>query len=201
MTTTAPTHSASPPSFEDEVRLATPGESHLERCIQCGTCSGACPSGRDMDHSPRGLFALIRAGNREKALRSNTQWYCVSCYLCMARCPQEIHVTDVMYTLKRMAIRAGYARYGAAPDFSKTFIFFVEHFGRSFEMGLAALYHGTHTPWRKVGISTLALDLAGRNRLAVMPKRIKGLHQLQAILAEAKAISLQAEQTGGTRLL
>ncbi|MBK6710249.1 MAG: 4Fe-4S dicluster domain-containing protein [Chloroflexi bacterium] len=49
-------------------------------CIQCGTCGGSCPSGQDMDHTPRQLFAMIRADMRDEVLRSNTPWYCVSCY-------------------------------------------------------------------------------------------------------------------------
>lgn len=59
-----------------------------------------------MDHTPRALFALLRAGERDTALRSNTPWICVSCYNCVVRCPQDIHITDVMYALKSMAIEA-----------------------------------------------------------------------------------------------
>ena len=43
---------------------------------------------------------------REEALKSNTPWMCVSCYHCVVRCPQEIHITDVMYAIKCMAIEA-----------------------------------------------------------------------------------------------
>jgi heterodisulfide reductase subunit C len=60
----------------------------------------------DMDHTPRMLFAMLRAGMREDVLRSNTPWICVSCYHCVVRCPQEVHIADVMYTLKGMAIKA-----------------------------------------------------------------------------------------------
>ena len=38
-------------------------------CIQCGTCGGSCPSAEDMDHTPRMLFAMVRAGMRDQALR------------------------------------------------------------------------------------------------------------------------------------
>lgn len=52
------------------------------------------------------LSAMLRAGMREEVLRSNTMWLCVSCYHCVVRCPQEVHIADVMYTLKGMAIKA-----------------------------------------------------------------------------------------------
>jgi heterodisulfide reductase subunit C len=99
------TTQARAPTFFEEVVNATVGTTHLDMCIQCGTCGGSCPSGPDMEHTPRALFALIKAGMRETVLRSNTPWYCVSCYYCMTRCPQDVHVTDIMYTLKRFDIR------------------------------------------------------------------------------------------------
>ena len=99
------TTQARAPTFFDRVVAATPGESHLDMCIQCGTCGGSCPSGPDMNHTPRAIFEMIRAEMKDDVLRSNTPWYCVSCYYCMVRCPQEVHITDIMYTLKRMSIR------------------------------------------------------------------------------------------------
>ncbi len=88
--------------FQGEVIAATPGGESLLTCIQCGTCGGSCPSGADMDHTPRQLFAMINAGLRQDVLHSNTPWYCVSCYYCTVRCPKEIPITELMYTLKRM---------------------------------------------------------------------------------------------------
>ena len=56
-------------------------------------------------------------------------------------------------------------------------------------------------PLRKVGIGTLALDMFARDRLALTPKRIKGMDGLHAILEKAKTITHEAEATGGTKLL
>lgn len=196
--TTADDHSK---SFLDEVIDATPGGDSLRMCLQCGTCGGSCPSSADMEFTPRKLFAMIAAGMRDDVLQSNAFWYCVSCYYCMVRCPQEIHITDVMYSLKRMAIREGYTDHDAAPDFSQTFVGYIEHYGRSFELGLATRYHLTHSPLRKVGMGSLALDMFTRDRLALTPKRIKDLAGLQAILSKAKAITSEAELRGGTKLL
>jgi heterodisulfide reductase subunit C len=195
------TASNPPKSFLQDVIDATPGGESLRICLQCGTCGGSCPSGPDMDHTPRRLFAMIAADMREEVLKSNTPWYCVSCYYCMVRCPQEIHITDVMYSLKRMAIREGYTDHDAAPDFSQTFIGYVERYGRSFELGLATRYHLMHSPLRKVGIGTLALDMFSRDRLALVPKRINAIDGLHAILDKAKAIAHEAEVTGGTKFL
>lgn len=187
-----PANRARAPSFFDQVVAATPGgDPRLDRCIQCGTCAGSCPSGPDMDHAPRELFALVRAGLEEEVLSSNTPWYCVSCYSCMVRCPQEIHITDVMYTLKRMAVAAGYYRDSSAADapaFSQTFIDQVEQYGRSFELGLAARYHLRHHPLKAVGMGGMGMGMLRRGRMDLRPRRIKGIRQLQAILARAKEL-------------
>lgn len=185
------TISARAPTFFEEVIAATPGTCNLEKCIQCGTCGGSCPSAQDMDHSPRTLFAMVEAGMRERVLQSNTPWYCVSCYYCMSRCPQEVHITDIMSTLKRMAIEdRHYLESSAAhvPGFSGTFIDFVESYGRSFEVGLATRYHLTHHPLDMVKMAPMALGMLRRGRMDLTPTRIKGIDQLKAILAKAKEI-------------
>jgi heterodisulfide reductase subunit C len=173
-----------------EVSMATAGVSHLEMCIQCGTCGGSCPSAADMDHTPRMLFAMLRAGMREEVLQSNTPWICVSCYHCVVRCPQNVHIADVMYTLKGMAIRARKYKESTAPDFSQTFVDFVENFGRSFELGLATRHYLKHFPLRLPGMSTMGLGMLTKQRMAVLPTRIKGMDQLTAILEKAKTLEL-----------
>jgi len=174
--------------FLNDIIAATPGGEALMTCLQCGTCSGSCPSGPDMDHTPREIFALIRAGEREEVLRSNTAWYCVSCYACMTRCPKDIPITDIMYTLKNMAVKEGLYDDSAAPDFSQSFIGYVENNGRAFELGLATRYHLTHKPLQKASdLVSFGIGMLARNRIALLPEKIKGTKQLKAILAEARA--------------
>ena len=75
------------PETEQELRHAflsevgrIPGGERLNRCIQCGTCSGSCPVTYAMDYSPRLVIAMFRAGAIEALLRSRTIWICASCY-------------------------------------------------------------------------------------------------------------------------
>ncbi|MCP5096325.1 MAG: hypothetical protein GY943_12305 [Chloroflexi bacterium] len=192
------TQRARAPSFMEKVIAATPGgDPRLELCLQCGTCGGSCPSGAEMDHTPRQLFAMIEAGYQDDVLRSNSFWYCVSCYYCMTRCPQDIHITDIMYTLKRSAIQAGLYRESSAadaPDFSETFIDYVERYGRSFELGLATRYHIRHHPLNVVKMATsFGLNMFRKGRLNLTPIRIKRIDQLQAILDRAKEIDRRGD--------
>lgn len=181
-----------PANFMEEVIRATPGCSRLQMCIQCGTCGGSCPSGGDMDHTPRQLFAMIRADMREEVLASNTPWYCVSCYYCTVRCPQEIHITDIMYTLKSMAITEGRYEESAGPDLSQGFVGYVENYGRSFEFGLATRQYLRHNPLDLVRRASLGLGMFTKQRLDLTPHRIEGTEQLQAILARAKKVEATA---------
>jgi len=180
------------PTFFDLLVAITPGEPNLGKCIQCGTCGGSCPSGADMDHTPRALFAMTNAGMKEQVLKSNTPWYCVSCYYCMVRCPQDVHITDLMYSLKRLAIKEGFfesATYTKdASDFSETFIDFVENYGRSFELGLATRYHLRHHPLDMPKMAPMGLGMLRKGRMNITPTRIKQLDSLKAILKKAKEL-------------
>lgn len=177
-------------SFIQQVIQATPGKSHLEKCIQCGTCGGSCPSGPDMNHTPRALFAMISAGLKNEVLHSNTPWYCVSCYYCTVRCPQEIHITDIMYTLKRIAVQEKVYDDSTAPDFSKTFINWVEMFGRSFELGLMGQHMLMHNPFGVFKIAGMGVGMVTKGRMAFKPTRIKGMAGLKSILAKAKELEV-----------
>lgn len=184
---------SSPPQIEDltllkEVVSRTAGVSRLEMCIQCGSCGGSCPSAADMDHTPRMLFAMLRAGMREAALKSNTFWICVSCYHCVVRCPQNVHITDVMYALKSMAIEANLYQDSTAPDFSQTFVGMVEEYGRSFELGLASRHYMKHFPLRLRDMAPMGMGLLSKKRMGLRPKRIKNLNQLKTILKRAKEL-------------
>lgn len=172
----------------EEIDRKTPGDSRLSMCIQCGTCGGSCPSGGDMDYSPNQVFAMLRAGRREAVLQSNTPWMCVSCYYCTVRCPQEVHITDIMYTLKNMAIREGYAETQTAPDLSRTFVDYVEENGRSFEFGLATRHFLKHRPGSMTGTARLGLGMLTMGRIDLVPQRIDGTEQLRAILRKARDI-------------
>ena len=174
----------------NEVSMATAGVSHLEMCIQCGTCGGSCPSAADMDHTPRALFAMLRAGMRDEVLHSNTPWMCVSCYHCVARCPQEVHIADVMYTLKSMAIKAHLYKDNTAPDFSQTFVDNIEAFGRSFELGLAGRFYLQHQPLRLPGMAGMGWGMLSRKRMNILPSHIEQIDQLKAILSKAKTLEL-----------
>ena len=186
------------PRLIDEVTAAAVSDPHLDACIQCGTCGGSCPSASDMDHTPRMLFAMVRAEMRDEVLRSNTPWMCVSCYLCAVRCPKEIHIPDVMYAIKSIAVREGVAPETTAGDFSRTFVDNIHRYGRSFEMGLVARHYLRHYPLRLPSMAPMGISMLTKGRMGFTPHRIRGLDGLRAILARAAEIEAQQAPGAGS---
>ncbi len=174
--------------FLEEVIENTPGGERIVHCLQCGSCGGSCPSGPDMQYTPRAMFAQINANRRDEALAANTRWCCVSCYFCTTRCPQKIPITDVMYALKRLAIREGKAKDTDAPALAKTFTDLVDKYGRSFEAGLATKYYLLNRPLALMKMLPMGASMFFKGRMAVLPKKIKKLDQLQAIIKKAREI-------------
>jgi len=156
------------------------------KCIQCGTCSASCPLTELMEHGPRELFALIRDGDMEKALRSGTPWYCVSCYQCVARCPQEIPVIDLMYCLKRMSKEHGLVPGShKMPDLYHAFVQTVDHHGRISE-ALVMAHYGIMHPVDAFKNISVALELLKRKRLEFLPRQIIGRRWVAQIPAGEK---------------
>lgn len=77
----------------------TPEGRRVLSCIQCGMCAGTCPYGDVMEYPPRRIIALLRAGLVEKVFTSESLLNCVACYSCMAKCPRDIRLTEVLLPL------------------------------------------------------------------------------------------------------
>jgi len=175
-------------AFLAEVIEATPGGERIVHCLQCGSCGGSCPNGADMQHTPRTLFAMINADRREAVLAANTMWFCVSCYLCTVRCPQNIPITEIMYALKRISIREKKYKGTDGPALARTFTKLVEKYGRSFEFGLASKFYFLNKPLAMLKMGPMGLSLFIRGRMSLKPTKIRQLDQLHAIIAKAREI-------------
>ena len=83
-------------AFFEEVVERTIGGERLSKCIQCGTCAGACPYGDVMHYTPRRLIGMLREGFIEEVVASDDLLTCVTCYDCWDKCPRGLHLTDVL---------------------------------------------------------------------------------------------------------
>ena len=159
-----------------------PGCEGLFSCLQCGTCSGSCPLSIYMDFTPRRVIALVREGFREDALSSMTIWLCASCYSCAANCPRQIHVTDLMYGLKREAIRLKlYPSRLPAPVLAQEFYKMVRQRGRNSEFWLVFRMALRSNPLLLFTMFRTGWDLVRTGRLSVKRERIEDIGELQAL--------------------
>jgi coenzyme F420-reducing hydrogenase delta subunit/heterodisulfide reductase subunit C len=96
-------------TFADEVK-AIPGGAHLELCYSCGTCVSKCMIQQKLEpkYNPRRLLRLVMLGKKEEAFKDPTTWLCSECDLCYQACPQEIHISQVIAAVKKLAVEAGY---------------------------------------------------------------------------------------------
>jgi heterodisulfide reductase subunit C len=170
------------PAFPAEI-MAKPGGEALRDCIQCGTCSGACPMSVHMDLTPRRVIALTRAGLERDVLASATPWLCASCYECQVRCPREIKVTDVMYALKRRAIEKGmYPKRFPIPVLAKAFYTIVASHGRNSESRLVIELALRTNPLSLLKMAPLGIKLMRTGRMAFRQDRIMVPKELKTIL-------------------
>jgi len=80
-------------------------------CFTCMTCTSACPVFQNFKNPPHALglvpHQIIRAaalGLPDLIFRSTMLWSCLGCYQCQDHCPQGVHITDILYELKNLAI-------------------------------------------------------------------------------------------------
>lgn len=168
--------------------MSMPSGEKIKICQQCGTCTGSCPTSHMMDWGPREIIAAFRAGMIDRVVRSNTIWHCTSCYSCTVRCPAGIKITDLMYELKRLAIKYDLApRKSKNPALTKYFIDNVRKHGRNHELELMTrmmLAKDWSMPFKFAGVG-LSLMKAGRLPLAA--KEIRAKDELGKISAYLEA--------------
>lgn len=175
-------------SFLDEVR-AIPGGEKVVDCIQCGTCSGSCPTSFLMEDTPRDIIYKIRAGLKEEVLKSPGIWLCTSCYSCYVRCPKNIKITDIMYALKRLSEKRFPSIQWRGYHLAKSFMRVVNRDGRNNETELLLRFFIMTNPFKLLRNSIIGLRLWLKGRLPLMPHRIRAVKDFRAIVAKAEKLS------------
>lgn len=94
------------PEFVDKIVEA--GADRIRTCIQCGTCSSVCPSGRRTAFRTRELIRKALLGLKDEVLSSPDLWLCATCLTCLERCPRQIKVTDAIIIMRNMAADEGF---------------------------------------------------------------------------------------------
>jgi heterodisulfide reductase subunit C len=137
-----------------------------------------------MDFGPRRIISLVREGFREEALSSQTIWLCASCYSCAVHCPRQIHITDVMYSLKREAIQEKlYPKRFPIPVLAQEFYKMVRRYGRSSEFWLVLRMALRTNPLQLLTMAGSGWQLMRTGRLRLGQDKIKNVKELQGQMA------------------
>ncbi|MFI3271035.1 MAG: 4Fe-4S dicluster domain-containing protein [Pseudomonadota bacterium] len=115
----------------------------LSACYQCGNCTAGCPASFAYDMQVNSIMRALQLGQKEQVLESKSIWMCLSCSTCSLRCPNNIDVAAIMETLRHEALREKRVSRSEAKkmqSFWNSFLQTVRQFGRTYEIGVMALY-------------------------------------------------------------
>jgi len=89
-------------AFREKV-LSAPAARRLMACYQCGTCSSDCPVAKRVpEFRPRNIARLAMYGQKDRLMGGDLIWLCAGCYTCYERCPQQVHVSEIVGALRRI---------------------------------------------------------------------------------------------------
>ncbi len=167
-------------TFVDEV-AAEPGGEKINECIQCGVCSGSCPTAEWWQYPPRKIIAMIRAGKRDKVLSSTSVFNCVTCYSCTVRCPRGIKPSQLIHAVEAIAERSGYKPKTPTLFLHRGLRDSMER-GRIWEFGMAMAFYYKVNLLKGVKMLPLAWDLIIRGLMPLIPpKKVKGSRDIKLI--------------------
>ncbi len=160
-----------------------PEGAKIRHCVQCGTCTGSCPVSYQMQHTPRKIIEMVRAGMRRAVLTSDSIWYCASCYSCSVRCPQGINLPEVMYLLRSIATATARDR---SAIFYHCFSETVRRYGRLHEPALMLRYQlrtGLLGLFKNLPIG---VQMLAKGKLHLLGRRIGGCQEVETLFRLAE---------------
>ncbi|MDJ0915213.1 MAG: heterodisulfide reductase-related iron-sulfur binding cluster [Desulfobacterales bacterium] len=84
--------------YQEVARL---GGRDMELCMQCATCSAACPLSSGMNTFPRKIYHYLQLGLRNKLLSAPEPWLCYYCGECNKDCPRGAEPAETMMATRR----------------------------------------------------------------------------------------------------
>ncbi len=190
-------------SLEISHPLSLSGEMQMEtgviinKCYQCGKCSAGCPVATEMDYPPSLVMRMLQTDepvHYEKLLKSMSIWLCVSCEMCLTRCPMEIDIPTIMDNLRQKSVKAKKTNPLAKKiiSFHKSFLDSINYTGRLYEMGLIVDYKmRTGAMMQDVAI---APKMFFKGKLNPIPEIIKGRKKVAAIFNKVQIKKEEGKQ-------
>lgn len=140
----------------------------------------------EMTLRPHDLMRLIAGGEEARLMEDDSMWLCLTCETCSARCPNECEPARVIDALREIALRTRPRELPRAiAAFHKSFLGQIKSQGRLFELGLVLGYKLSGGPL--FADMTAAPAMLKRGKLALTPRTIKDVAEVQAIFRACEA--------------
>lgn len=75
------------------------------KCMKCGKCSASCPSFDEMDIKPHQFVSYVVNENIEALVNSKSLWKCLSCFVCIERCPRDVQPGKLIDAARQLVVR------------------------------------------------------------------------------------------------
>lgn len=193
--------------MDHETRLASQIDSetgiNVATCYQCGKCSAGCPLAVDMDLTSSTVLRLLQYNNEatdREVLRSKAIWLCLSCEMCLSRCPNQIDIPKLMDFLRQESVRLRLTHPTSRNilRFHRSFLDMVQQTGRSFEMGLVVDYKLRSK--RLFDDLALAPRMFLKGKLRLLPEVIKKRKEMLRLFKQTLGNAAQSKQMGNAAL-
>lgn len=123
----------------------------IRGCLQCKKCSNGCAVAAMTNVHPSDIIKKLQLNQVNTIFESDLIWMCASCETCFERCPMKINMSSVMDALRIISVQKNRpVQKGNVPLFDKSFLRTVRMFGRTYDIGMIAVY--------KLGTSTWLQD-------------------------------------------
>lgn len=177
---------------------------NVAKCYQCGKCSAGCPLAEDMDHTSSAILRLLQYNTEAtdtEVLRSKAIWLCLSCEMCLSRCPNQVDIPKMMDFLRQESIRLRLTHPASRNilRFHRSFLDQVHYTGRSFEVGLVLDYKLRSK--RLFDDLTQAPRMFLKGKLRLLPEFIKQRKEMLRLFKQTIGNEAQSNQASSNEAL
>lgn len=78
-------------------------------CMQCGTCTAACPWNQVSANNPRRMLRQIALETGTASSVDHAVWNCLTCSACGTQCPRGIDLVDLVRAIRETHVASGRA--------------------------------------------------------------------------------------------
>jgi len=167
----------------------------VDRCLECGKCTGGCPSGYMFDYAPRQIVQLVKLDALDTLLAMDSLSACLGCRLCTDRCPAAIDAAGLIdYFRERTREQGGSPMRTDANLFNEIFLAGVRSRGRISEFSLMLRFNVKTS--RYLQGASLGGKLLAKGKLRLRSSKVKDRAALGRLFGQGVSQS-RTDNSGG----